>query len=108
VSEYDDVVAPRDEHPELDDPFGAPRSESAESAEPAAESPSVVRTGPASPARVEPNAPERLWGFECWWRPDPDGAGLTETDRTEIEQSKKLLRGLMRDSRRSTRPALPR
>jgi transcription termination/antitermination protein NusG len=33
VSEYDDVVAPRDEHPELDDPFGAPRSESAESAD---------------------------------------------------------------------------
>ena len=71
----------------------------------------VVR--PATPALVEPSSDEppsmeRLWGFECWWRPDPGNAGLTETDRIEIEQSKKLLRGLMRDSRRSTRPALPR
>ena len=69
---------------------------------------SLVRPGPASPAPVEPHSIERLWGFECWWRPDPGNAGLTETDRVEIEQSKKLLRGLMRDSRRSTRPALPR
>lgn len=78
----------------------------------------IVRPNPALPAAaeppsmeppsVEPPSMERLWGFECWWRPDPDRAGLTETDRAEIEQSKKLLRGLMRDSRRSTRPALPR
>jgi len=33
VPEYDDVAAPRDEHPELGDPFGAPRSKSAESAD---------------------------------------------------------------------------
>jgi hypothetical protein len=46
---------------------------------------------------------ERLWGFECWWRLDPPRAGLTESDRTEIEDSKRLLRGLMRDARRSTR-----
>jgi hypothetical protein len=56
------------------------------------------------PAPVEAHAAERLWGFECWWRPDPASAGLTDTDRVEIEQSKKLLRGLLRDSRRSTRP----
>ncbi len=68
----------------------------------------VVRPGPASPAPVEPRTPERLWGFECWWRPDPGNAGLTDADRTEVEQSKKLLRGLIRDSRRSTRPALAR
>jgi len=68
----------------------------------------VVRPGPASPAPVEPQTKERLWGFECWWRPDPANAGLTEADRIEVEQSKKLLRGLIRDSRRSTRPALAR
>ncbi|HEX9495779.1 MAG TPA: hypothetical protein VGA38_08465 [Candidatus Limnocylindria bacterium] len=65
---------------------------------------SIVRPGPASPAPVEPPSKERVWGFECWWRPDPANAGLTETDRIEIEQSKKQLRGLIRDSRRSTRP----
>ncbi|HEV2249437.1 MAG TPA: hypothetical protein VGT60_02900, partial [Candidatus Limnocylindria bacterium] len=74
----------------------------------------IVRPGPASPAPVEPRsttepqAPERLWGFECWWRPDPGNAGLTDADRVEVEQSKKLLRTLIRDSRRSTRPALAR
>ena len=67
-----------------------------------------VRSSPAVPAPNGPHSIERLWGFECWWRPDPGNAGLTEADRVEIEQSKKLLRGLMRDSRRSTRPALPR
>jgi len=46
---------------------------------------------------------ERLWGFECWWRLDPPRAGLTEADRTELEESKRLLRGLMRDARRSSR-----
>jgi hypothetical protein len=46
---------------------------------------------------------ERLWGFECWWRLDPPRAGLTESDRTELEESKRLLRGLMRDARRSSR-----
>ena len=43
---------------------------------------------------------ERLWGFECWWRLDPEGTGLSETDRQEIEASKRLLRGLLRDVRR--------
>jgi hypothetical protein len=60
------------------------------------------------PAPVDPKAVERLWGFECWWRPDPGNVGLTEVDRVEAEQSKKLLRGLLRDSRRSTRPAIAR
>lgn len=60
------------------------------------------------PPAKSPPAVERLWGFECWWRPDPGNTGLTETDRLEVEESKKLLRGLLRDSRRSTRPALPR
>jgi hypothetical protein len=74
----------------------------------------VVRPAPTSPAPIEPEpteapskllqTPERLWGFECWWRPDPANTGLTEADRVEVEQSKKLLRGLIRDSRRSTRP----
>jgi hypothetical protein len=72
-----------------------------------------MRPAAASPASAEPHAkelqaPERLWGFECWWRPDPANAGLTDADRIEVEQSKKLLRGLIRDSRRSTRPALAR
>jgi hypothetical protein len=67
-----------------------------------------VRSSPALPASNEPPSVERLWGFECWWRPDPGNAGLTDTDRIEVEQSKKLLRGLIRDSRRSTRPALAR
>jgi hypothetical protein len=67
--------------------------------------------GEQQPAAASPKGPavvERLWGFECWWRPDPGNVGLTDTDRIEVEESKKLLRGLMRDSRRSTRPALPR
>ena len=73
---------------------------------PATEAPPAAdgRPGLALSARVEARAPERLWGFECWWRPDPGNAGLTDADRVEAEQSKKLLRGLIRDSRRSTRP----
>ena len=72
----------------------------------------IVRPA-AAPDASEPQtkelaAPERVWGFECWWRPDPANAGLTDADRIEVEQSKKLLRGLIRDSRRSTRPALAR
>jgi len=47
---------------------------------------------------------DRLWGFECWWRPDPTGAGLTPEDHEMIESSKRLLRGLLRDARRSGRP----
>ena len=82
-----------------------PRPVEPESDEPEAE---IVRPVPALPGRAEPQSAERLWGFECWWRPDPGNDGLTEADRVEIEQSKKLLRGLLRDSRRSTRPALPR
>ena len=46
---------------------------------------------------------ERLWGFECWWRVDTERTGLTDADRTELETSKRMLRGLLRDSRRSTR-----
>ena len=49
---------------------------------------------------------ERLWGFECWWRVDPARAGLTDTDREELETSKRLLRGLVRDARR--RPLVAR
>jgi hypothetical protein len=49
---------------------------------------------------------ERLWGFECWWRLDPQRAGLTESDRTELEESKRLLRALQRDAKqRSQRVA---
>ena len=68
----------------------------------------TVRPATAPPSPAEPPTTERLWGFECWWRPDPANAGLTDADRVEVEQSKKLLRGLIRDSRRSTRPALAR
>jgi hypothetical protein len=46
---------------------------------------------------------ERLWGFECWWRLDPQRGGLTEVDRMELEESKRMLRGLMRDARRTQR-----
>src|SRR5712691_4070330 len=44
---------------------------------------------------------ERLWGFEVWWRVDPERAGLTVDDRAQLEASKRLLRGLLRDARRS-------
>jgi hypothetical protein len=91
--------------------YGVPRLRIVRPA-PAAVAPEAedVRPGPALPAPAEPpsKVPERVWGFECWWRPDPTSAGLTEADRVEVEQSKKLLRGLIRDSRRSTRPALAR
>ena len=46
---------------------------------------------------------ERVWGFECWWRVDTERTGLTDADRADLETSKRMLRGLMRDSRRSTR-----
>lgn len=46
---------------------------------------------------------ERLWGFECWWRVDSERGGLTDDDRLEVETSKRLLRGLLRDARRSPR-----
>jgi hypothetical protein len=46
---------------------------------------------------------ERLWGFECWWRVDDARAGLTDADRTDVETSKRLLRGLLRDAKRSAR-----
>ena len=88
--------------------YGVPRLRVVRPVAGAVEDPSPVRPGPALPAPVEPQSMERLWGFECWWRPDPANTGLTDTDRVEVEESKKLLRGLMRDSRRSTRPALPR
>jgi hypothetical protein len=70
--------------------------------------PGPASLAPAGPHSKEPQSPERLWGFECWWRPDPANVGLTDADRIEVEQSKNLLRGLIRDSRRSTRPALAR
>jgi len=64
----------------------------------------------AAPAGLPPPAPrplpapiERLWGFECWWRPDPSRAGLTPEDHADLEQSKKLLRGLLRDTHRAGR-----
>jgi len=44
---------------------------------------------------------DRVWGFECWWRADPQRAGLTPADRDDLEASKRLLRGLLRDARRS-------
>src|SRR6266542_3357738 len=74
----------------------------------ASPTPPDPRMSNARPAPAEPPSTERLWGFECWWRPDPTGAGLTDTDRVELEQSKKLLRGLIRDSRRSSRPLASR
>ena len=46
---------------------------------------------------------ERLWGFECWWRLDPQRGGLLDSDRAELEESKRMLRGLQRDVRRSQR-----
>lgn len=46
---------------------------------------------------------ERLWGFECWWRVDTERAGLIDGDRGDLETSKRLLRGLLRDARRSSR-----
>jgi hypothetical protein len=45
---------------------------------------------------------ERLWGFECWWRVDTDRAGFNDGDREELEVSKRLLRGLLRDARRGS------
>lgn len=64
---------------------------------------------PSPPARRSGPAPiERLWGFECWWRTDPSRAGLTPEDQADLEQSKKLLRGLLRDTRRAGRSLQPR
>lgn len=48
--------------------------------------------------RVGPT--ERVWGFEVWWRPDPQRGGLTDADREELEESKRLLRALVRDAAR--------
>ncbi|MGH2498902.1 MAG: hypothetical protein ACRDF0_02240, partial [Candidatus Limnocylindria bacterium] len=59
-------------------------------------------------ARLRVGQGERLWGFECWWRADPGGQGLTAADREEIEASKRLLRGLLRDARRQIRPLASR
>jgi len=50
-------------------------------------------------------ADERLWGFECWWRLDPQRSGLGESDRAELEESKRLLRGLMRDAKQRSQRA---
>lgn len=44
---------------------------------------------------------ERLWGFECWWRVDAERAGMTADDREQLETAKRLLRGLLRDAKRS-------
>lgn len=94
--------------------LGIPRLRVAAPATPpiAAESPPIIdaATDPApAPVRAPaPTAPERLWGFECWWRPDPGRAGLTTADHEELEQSKKLLRGLLKDTRRAGRALQPR
>jgi hypothetical protein len=54
---------------------------------------------------------ERLWGTECWWRADPAGEGLTPADHEDLEVSKKMLRGLLREARRQSafarRPPTP-
>jgi len=64
----------------------------------------IPRLRIAEPAGGDaPHTPERVWGFEVWWRLDPDGAGLIAQDREELELSKRLLRGLVRDSRRQVR-----
>ncbi|MBU6424375.1 MAG: hypothetical protein KGJ98_14195 [Chloroflexota bacterium] len=47
---------------------------------------------------------DRIWGFECWWRADPEESGGKPEDREELEESKRLLRGLLRDARRGMRP----
>ena len=65
-------------------------------------------TASGAPTRVPPPAIERLWGFECWWRPDPAQAGATPSDHEELELSKRLLRGLQRDTRRAGRSLQPR
>jgi len=44
---------------------------------------------------------ERLWGFEGGGPTAPGGAGLTADDREQLETSKRLLRGLLRDTKRS-------
>jgi len=61
-----------------------------------------------APVRSPQPGTERLWGFECWWRPDPGRAGIAPSDHEELEQSKKLLRGLLRDTRRAGRSLQPR
>ncbi|MBI2773467.1 MAG: hypothetical protein HYX56_03125 [Chloroflexi bacterium] len=43
---------------------------------------------------------DRVWGFECWWRTDPTRSGLVPEDHEALEVSKKLLRGLIRDTKR--------
>ncbi|HET8568393.1 MAG TPA: hypothetical protein VFM93_05340 [Candidatus Limnocylindria bacterium] len=57
--------------------------------------------------RLRIGAAERVWGFEVWWRVDPARAGLSDQDREDLETTKRLLRGLLRDARRRT-PLLPR
>lgn len=60
--------------------------------------------GPTRAERAEPRSErgltERVWGFEVWWRPDPQRAGLTDADREDLETTKRLLRGLVRDASR--------
>jgi len=68
----------------------------------------AVPAVPAVPVRLSPPSVERLWGFECWWRPDPGRSGLTPSDHEDLEQSKRLLRGLLRDTRRAGRSLQPR
>ena len=46
---------------------------------------------------------ERIWGFEVWWRPDPEKGGLTDDDRAALEVARRMLRGLIRDTRRQPR-----
>ena len=51
---------------------------------------------------------DRVWGFECWWRADPEKAGFTAADREDLEASKRLLRGLLRAARRAGQRAFAR
>ncbi len=89
--------------PALDGPSAADRPVSPDG------SPDEPPATPPVPAHGPLPAPvERLWGFECWWRPDPTRAGLTLEDHTDLEHSKKLLRGLLRDTRRAGRSLQPR
>lgn len=95
-------------HPRLRivSPAALPQLGAGESATPASiagEEPAGTPIGlpaPAPAARPVAAPVERLWGFECWWRPDPTRAGLTPEDHEDLERSKALLRGLLRDTRR--------
>ena len=60
----------------------------------------MAGTAPVAVSRPVSPPVERLWGWECWWRPDPARGGVTPEDHEALEESKRLLRGLLRDTRR--------